>query len=400
MTVTSTTATGHHGFPARLTELDWARVILVFAVFLHHVGMPFNGDDWLVMNDQSSKLLDDIMVYFEQFRLPTLFLIAGAGARFLLTRLSYPVFAMDKVKRLFLPLLIGILFVIPPQLYFKNTVEYDSLWAAWPTLALEFDSMHLWFIEYLFIFSLIAIPLQWALQSKPAHHGLNALQNIADHPLGLIGFGLVLVLMRVWLKAIYQSDGHGIENLSSSLYYFFFFAMGMVLCQRHATWQRLGQRWRLHTGALIVLTVIFYIYYLLDFSAFASIPTLWSIWWALGALLAWIAALCIMGVAQRFLTVTPPWLKQTNELIYPFYILHQTVIVALAFYIVQWPAGIGIKVSALLISSLAITVLICAFMIRPFNAMRILFGLKPKKAPALPNDGPPAASPQAQDTPT
>jgi peptidoglycan/LPS O-acetylase OafA/YrhL len=57
----------------RVSELDWLRVILILAVFLHHALMPFNGDEWHIMNAESSKLLDDVMVYFEQFRLPTLF---------------------------------------------------------------------------------------------------------------------------------------------------------------------------------------------------------------------------------------------------------------------------------------------------------------------------------------
>jgi glucan biosynthesis protein C len=70
----------------RLTELDWLRVILIFAVFIHHVLMPFNGDNWHIMNNESSKLLDDVMVYFEQFRLPILFFISGAGAVILLSK--------------------------------------------------------------------------------------------------------------------------------------------------------------------------------------------------------------------------------------------------------------------------------------------------------------------------
>ena len=56
----------------RRYDLDWLRVIAILAVYFHHLGMPFNGDDFHIMNSESSKLLDDIMVYFEQFRLPLL----------------------------------------------------------------------------------------------------------------------------------------------------------------------------------------------------------------------------------------------------------------------------------------------------------------------------------------
>lgn len=363
----------------RLSELDWLRVILVFAVFLHHVGMPFNGDGWVIMNADSSKALDDFMVYFEQFRLPTLFLIAGVGAHLLLSKIRPASFALDKVKRLLIPLLVGILLIIPPQNYFKNPAEFESLFQAFPQLMLKFDSMHLWFIEYLFVFSLLAIPLHFMLKSKPGQGFVNLIAGLTQKWWGLLSFGLVLAALRTGLKIPFPSDSKAIENLSSSTFYLFFFIMGMVLSQRPEIWARLGQRWKLHTVALVILTGVFYFYYFVDFSAYGSAQTLWSIWWALCSILAWTACLSFMGAAQTFLTRTPTWLMKANMLIYPFYILHQTVIVICAFYIVQWPAAIGIKLTALLASSFIITSLICVLAIAPFNPMRFLFGLKMKR---------------------
>ena len=107
----------------RLSELDWLRVILIFAVFLHHVCMPFNGDNWHIMNNDSSKVLDDVMVYFEQFRLPILFFISGVGSVILLSKVSVKTFALNKITRLFIPLLVGVLLVVPPQTYIENITE-------------------------------------------------------------------------------------------------------------------------------------------------------------------------------------------------------------------------------------------------------------------------------------
>ena len=66
----------------RRYDLDWLRVIAILAVYLHHIGMPFNGDGFHIVNTEVSKVLDDIMVFFEQFRLPLLFLISGTGTMF------------------------------------------------------------------------------------------------------------------------------------------------------------------------------------------------------------------------------------------------------------------------------------------------------------------------------
>lgn len=363
----------------RLSELDWLRVILVLAVFLHHVGMPFNGDDWIIMNENSSKALDDFMVYFEQFRLPTLFVIAGVGANILLKKKRPIAFLIDKVKRLLIPLFVGILLINPPQSFFKNPSDFDSLIGAYPELALRFQSEHLWFIEYLFVFSMLALPLFHLLNSKIGARVILALEIMTQKWWGLLSLGLILALIRTTLKIPFPSDSHGIENLSSSMFYFFFFAMGMMLSQKPALWRVLGERWKLHTVVLLVLSCVFYFYYFVDFSSFASPKTLWSIWWAVCSLLAWTASLCFLGLGQKFLKTTPLWLTKANTLIYPFYIFHQTIIVICAFYIVQWSAGISVKLIALLISSFTITALICILVIYPFNLMRFPFGLKPKQ---------------------
>ena len=77
----------------RRYDLDWLRVIAILAVYLHHIGMPFNGDKFHIMNAESSKLLDDIMVFFEQFRLPLLFLISGTGTMFAFSKRTWvPIF--------------------------------------------------------------------------------------------------------------------------------------------------------------------------------------------------------------------------------------------------------------------------------------------------------------------
>ncbi|MCR2832872.1 acyltransferase family protein [Parerythrobacter lacustris] len=366
--------------PDRINELDWVRVLVVFAVFLHHVGMPFNGDDWLIMNRESSSLLDDIMVYFEQFRLPSLFMVAGVGASLLLAKRSAGRFAIEKAKRLLIPLTIGVLLIVPPQLYFRNPEEFTSLWSAYPELALELETQHLWFIEYLFVFSLLAIPFHRLLRSDRGRMAINALSYVLIHPVGLISLGLVLAALRIGLKIYFPSDDLGLDNLSSSIFYLFFFMAGLLLAQRVELWRTLGDNLATIGGAFAAISIVFYVYYLFDFSSFASIETLWSIWWALASLVAWTGALTLIGGAQRYLKASPGWLQKSNMLIYPFYILHQTVIVVLAFHIVEWSAGIAVKMSVLLLSSFAITAAICAFLIYPFNVARFMFGLKPKPA--------------------
>jgi peptidoglycan/LPS O-acetylase OafA/YrhL len=102
----------------------------------------------------------------------------------------------------------------------------------------------------------------------------------------------------------------------------------------------------------------------------------WGIWWAVSAAVAWSATLTIGGYAQNYLNHQPLWLARCNEMIYPFYIFHQTVIVFVAFYVVQWQAGLTIKAIGLLAISLPLTVMLC-LVIYQFNPARMLLGVKP-----------------------
>lgn len=363
----------------RLPELDWLRVILIFAVFIHHVCMPFNGDNWHIMNTESSKLLDDVMVYFEQFRLPTLFFISGVGAVILLSKISVKKFASDKLLRLLIPLIVGVLFVVPPQSYIENISQYESFWQAYPSLALNLSTNHLWFIEYLIVFSLLAIPLNTFLNTKASTKVFKYIIKLTKFKGGLFLFVSLLIVIKISFSLFFPSDDNKIENLSSSSYYLFFFITGMIFVANKELWQRVCEHRLYHLIILLISTVIFYgYYYSPDLSDYLSLNVRWSIWWLVCCLVSWSALLTILGYAQFYLNKTPQWLRLSNELIYPFYIFHQTVIVVIGFYVINWQTSILIKIISLLFLSLITTCGICLFIIKPFNLFRFLFGLKLK----------------------
>jgi glucan biosynthesis protein C len=264
----------------RLPELDWLRVILIFAVFIHHVCMPFNGDNWHIMNTESSKLLDDVMVYFEQFRLPTLFFISGVGAVILLSKISVKKFASDKLLRLLIPLIVGVLLVVPPQSYIENISQYESFWQAYPSLALNLSTNHLWFIEYLIVFSLLAIPLNTFLNTKASTKVFKYIIKLTKFKGGLFLFVSLLIVIKISFSLFFPSDDNKIENLSSSSYYLFFFITGMIFVANKELWQRVCEHRLYHLIILLISTVIFYgYYYSPDLSDYLSLNVRWSIWW-------------------------------------------------------------------------------------------------------------------------
>ncbi|MGK0378343.1 acyltransferase family protein [Patiriisocius sp. Uisw_017] len=361
----------------RRYDLDWLRVIAILAVYFHHLGMPFNGDGFHIMNSESSKLLDDIMVYFEQFRLPLLFLISGTGTLLAFSKRTWKQFSKERTGRLLIPLIFGILFIVPPQTYFQYINEYSSYWQLYTSG--RFETNHLWFIENLYIISLLVIPLIIFLKSQKSQGFKTWFERISSHKMGLLLGGLPLVILTVVLKRYYPTGSSSLTNFSETFFYTYFFITGILFASSQLFWENLKKYRRFHLVTFIISTLLFYSYYFVpnDFiEPYLSTSVRWDIWYGLCCLLGWCFVLTLLGYGQVYLNKPSLWLKRMNEAIYPFYILHQTVIVIFGYYIIQLNVNIPVKMILLFISSFFVIVLLYRLLIYPFKITRVLFGMK------------------------
>ncbi|WP_350293990.1 acyltransferase [uncultured Croceitalea sp.] len=363
----------------RRYDLDWWRVIAILAVFLHHVGMPFNGDDFHIMNAESSKALDDITVFFEQIRLPLLFLISGTGTVFAFSKRKWFQFIGERSYRLLIPLFFGVVLIVPPQIYFENIQEYSSYFQLYPDALLHLKTNHLWFIENLFYISIISIPIIILFKSKQSIGVKKLLDEIASRKYGLFLWVLPLLFIKIVSKDFYPSDSKDITNLSSTFFFGYFFLTGILMTTTPNIWNHLKRHRKFNLRIAIACIIIFYGYYFLPeeiASKVFSLKVRWIIWYLVTCLVSWSSIITLLGYGQFWFNKSSPLLTKLNEAIYPFYILHQTVIVVLTFYIVKLNLPIFIKIPILLKSSLLIIIILYRFLIYPFKLTRIIFGMK------------------------
>lgn len=361
----------------RRYDLDWLRVIAILAVYFHHLGMPFNGDDFHIMNTESSKLLDDIMVYFEQFRLPLLFLISGTGTVLAFSKRTWKQFFKERTGRLLIPLFFGVLFIVPPQTYFQYINGFSSYWQIYTSG--RFETNHLWFIENLYVISVLVIPLIIFLKSKKSQGFITWFERISSNKMGLLLGGLPLLIFTVVLKRYYPTGSSSLTNLSETFFYTYYFITGILFASSQMFWENLKKYRRFHFVTFIISTLLFYGYYFVPnnyVEPYLSISVRWDIWYSFCCLLGWCFVLTLLGYGQVYLNKPSLWLKRMNEAIYPFYILHQTVIVIFGYYIIQLNLNIPVKIILLFISSFSVIVLLYRFLVYPFKTTRVLFGMK------------------------
>lgn len=363
----------------RRYDIDAWRVISILAVYLHHIGMPFNGDGFHIMNNESSKFLDDLMVFFEQFRLPMLFLISGAGTVYAFSKRNWIQFVGERAYRLLIPLVFGVFFIVPPQTYFENKMEYASYFDFYSNIFSNIEVNHLWFIENLFYISLISIPIILFFKSNTSSGVRSWIASLGSKNYGIALWVFPLIIIKIVSKKYFPDDSKDILNLSSTLFYGYFFVAGILITTAPLLWDSLKKFRKFNLILTIVSILIFYAYYFLPneiASQYFNIETRWAIWYGVSAFVSWSLITTLLGYGQIWFNRKSQILKKANEAIYPFYILHQTVIIILAYYIVQMDASISAKIILLLISTFPIIIVIYRFLIYPFKISRFLFGMK------------------------
>ena len=121
----------------RRYDLDWLRVIVFGFLIFYHVGMFFNHWGWHIKNNILYSDLRWPMLFINQWRLPILFVISGMGTFYALSKRTGGEFALERVLRLLIPLLVGIVLIVPPQVYFERIANgqfiggYFEFWPAY-----------------------------------------------------------------------------------------------------------------------------------------------------------------------------------------------------------------------------------------------------------------------------
>lgn len=368
----------------RRYDLDWLRVIVFALLIFYHVGMFFVPWGWHIKNDQIYNWLAVPMTFVNQWRLPILFVISGMGTAFALGKRTIGQFVKERNARLGIPLIFGMIMIIPPQVYIER-IAYDGFSGNyldfWMGPAFQgiypegnFSWHHLWFLPYLLVFSLILAPVFSYMRAHPDAGFLISLRKLIQrNPYHLLWFVVPLYLYEALLEPFFEVTHNLVWdwfNFVSSLTLFFY---GFVLITiKDVFWLALQKvkRTTLIIGIICYLAQLYIWLYLEDsyivhFSE-ALLKSL-NIW-------AWI--ITIFGYGARYLNQPSGPLAYANRAVYPFYILHQTITVILGYFLYQKDWGLLPELSIMVAGTFGIAWLIYELVILRIPMLHPLFGLK------------------------
>lgn len=324
----------------RLYFLDWLRILAFALLILYHVGMYYVSWGWHIKSVHASEALIPWMLLSAPWRLSLLFLLAGAAISMFLAGRGSQGFLKARAKRLLVPLLFGMLVVVPPQAWLEvvHKYGYEGSFAAFMLRYLSADGSfcsangeclilptwnHLWFVAYLWFYTAL---LWLLLRLRP-----DALDLLAGRMgaalrgwrLMLLPFGVLLAL-RLVLWPRFGSTHALVDDWYNHAQYFSLFLLGAVMARMGSAWQDIE---RLRWPALAVAAAA---WVLLVLGIAAGVPAGSTAGMAARAAGQWFTLLAVLGFGHRHLNRDHPLRKRLGEAVFPVYILHQTLIIVLA----------------------------------------------------------------------
>lgn len=378
-------------------EVDWLRIWATVLVFLFHNARFYDFADWHVKSGDRS-IIAMVFVYFvAQWIMPLFFLLAGASSSFAIERQSNAGYVTERFKRLIIPFIFGAMVLIPPQRYLEALTHpamhfIGSFWQYYPehfvfqisdfgfNMGWLFGGFgyHLWFLGFLFTYSLVSLPLFRFFRGDRGQKMVSCLGGWLERPGVVLWVGILpITLIQVALRAKYPSY----LELADIFYWLAFFILGYLIYSDErmtgAVIRHRGIALALGVACVITMSILFSNGPLRGWEDHPSYSLGYLLYQGLRSINTWSWLIAILGfglLSRRFAKPAP---KAIHEIILPFYIFHQTVILIIGFYLVNRELPIVLKYLAVSLIAFGMTIGLCG-LAKSNNITRFLLGMRPK----------------------
>ena len=344
--------------------LDYLRIISIILLFPVHTLMVWNdyGSKFYVWGGDN-RVLSSLIVLINPWFMSILFIIAGMCARYSLEKRTIKQFIGERVRKLFIPFVSGIIFLVPFQTLFARKYFYNYRGSIFDNIIYFFTHItdlsgydgaftpgQLWFILFLFIISLIGVFIAKVLPYNIIKNKI-CYKNI---------YIIIMMFLLVW-GGYYIGNFGGFsfgKNLILYLLGYYVLSNDSVL--------KLLEKYRillmvLFCSSLFLLVIAYYKY-----SYYGD---------GLVNFVAWIGSCALISFAMKYLNQRTKFLKYFNKASFPIYILHQSILVVVAYYTLLYVKGLALQVGFIMVISFIITMFIYEI-VKRIPYVRFLLGIK------------------------
>jgi hypothetical protein len=379
----------------RRHDIDALRVLAFGLLILYHAGMIYVApiSDWgfTLKSGHLAEWLQYPMLFLNRWRMELLFLISGLAVHFMRGRIGLPGLAWKRTVRLLLPLVFGMLVVIPIQPYVGALADH-AIEPGFGAFLLHYWTHgykdhgltweHLWYLPYLWLFTMLLLPLLPLLESRLGQRlraGCLRLRgaSLLVHPvLPLFAYGVLLSWRYPETHAL-VGDWYALALYATMFFY------GYLLGTDDGLWTELV---RLRRVTLVLALACFATYQYFDrfadqfvhARAALIVVKLLTVW--LHYSYTWITIAAVLGWGHALLNRPFRWLPYAREAVYPWYVLHQSLLLFFAWQLLPLGLGPVAEPALIVLGTIGGCALLHEFVIRRTHWLRPLFGLDAQRS--------------------
>jgi len=387
----------------RRYDIDWLRVGAMLAVFLFHCARFFGGGRWHLNNPEESMVATIFIALLDLWIMPLFFLLSGAGSWYALKSRTGGQYLLERVKRILIPLYgVGAFIILVPQAYFEavsNGGYTGTFWALVQrymvgvfTSPPNFDDPfffnifmgHLWFLQYLFLISLLVLPILLYLRSESGRRFIGRLAGWCGRWGGVFLFLIPLAVVRIAFTHFFRGQEHSWAHF---LTFAVFFLIGYIMPAdkrftegiKKAGWVCLALGILGFAGEFAFVFMLKYNYVNYYHPGGEPFSLIYVLFHIVMSIASWSWVVFIFSLGAKYMNRPRRMLAYANEAVLPFYILHQTVILCVGWFVIRWNIGMLLKYLIIAVCSFIIIMALYEGLVRHFNWVRFFFGMRPKK---------------------
>lgn len=383
--------------PSRHYYIDNLRAVAVALLVVFHTGLVFTPFfNFVLVNAEGSMVIAIFAVAFlHLWHMPLFFFLAGMTAFFSLQRRTTGQFMLERVTRILLPFVFGFIFIIPPQVYWDRMSRgrFDGSYLDF--LPLYFTEgftrgyvswHHLWFILYLFLISLMALPVLLGLKTRAGEKLRAWLGSLFAKPWALLLVPLPSVLTEMALRANHPSGYYNFyTDWANVVLYLVYLVTGFIFAADARLLQSARRFWK--TALLLALPITTALLWMVwdagGWPALVYGDPVYYLYAAAGAVNTWLWVIGITGFGMHHLNGSTRRWRYASSISYPYYILHQTVLIGIAYYATQLDASVWLKYTLIAVPTFFLTAG-AVELVKLSPVTRFMVGLPAKKPQRTP----------------
>lgn len=366
--------------------LDWLRVIVVLLLIPHHAALTFShiGNGYVYTKEVVDSLYYIIQSDFlNLWFMKLLFFISGMSAYLALKKRSPSEFLKERFTKLFIPAAFVTLLLGPLTVWivaYSGNHFSDSFPMFYPvyfrSIAKYLGWAHMWFCVYLFVFSIISLPLFTFLKKRPKTMKLTHMVLETKHNF-LIPM-LLIIIFEVLLRPLYPGLQILINDWANFTVYLSFFLFGYIMGQSDDLLTTIKQH-RRKTSILAITATILYI--TLNRSAYfqSDLYIRKVILNSLSAVAAYSWVMFSLGFGGQYMNKKSPILNYLSQSAFALYIFHYMILSILNLYLIRTSLNHYVIFVITCLTTYLIFLIFYELVIKKVQVLRFICGLKIEK---------------------